>query len=185
MGRWLAMMILSVLSVSIGTGCQSAEKPSLKPVSYVDVPHFMGDWYVIAAIPTFFERNAYNPVESYELQDDGTIATTFTFNKGGFDGPLKRYEPTGHVLDKASNAVWGMQFIWPFKADYQIIYLNADYQTTVIGREKRDYVWMMARTPQIDDAIYQSLQNFIAEQGYDMTELRKMPQQPLSQRGSR
>ena len=109
----------------------------------------MGDWYVIANIPTSIERGAHNAVESYRLDADGSIATTFTFREGAFDGKLKRYCPRGFVRDTRSNAIWGMQFIWPIKADYRIVYVSPDYQRTIIGREKRDNVWIMARTPQI------------------------------------
>ena len=56
----------------------------LKAVDYVDLPRFMGDWYVIANIPTRLERGAHNAVESYRLDDDGSIATTFTFRADGF-----------------------------------------------------------------------------------------------------
>lgn len=52
------------------------------------------------------------------------MATTFTFRQGGFDGERKVYTPTGFVRDRESNAVWGMQFIWPFKADFRIVYLD-------------------------------------------------------------
>ena len=120
-------------------------------VEYVDLNRFMGDWYVIANIPTFIEKDAYNAIESYRLDDDGTVATSFRFNKGSLDGPLKEYHPRGFIRDKKSNAVWGMQFVWPFKAEYRIIFLSDDYSKTVIGRSKRDYVWIMAREPAISD----------------------------------
>ncbi len=107
----------------------------------------MGDWYVIANIPTSIERGAHNAVESYRLDTDGSIATTFTFRDGAFNGELKRYCPRGFVRDTRSNAIWGMQFLWPIKADYRIVYVSPDYQRTIIGREKRDNVWVMARTP--------------------------------------
>jgi apolipoprotein D and lipocalin family protein len=136
----------------------------------------MGDWYVIANIPTFIEKEAYNAVESYRLAEDGTIETTFKFNKGGFDGPLKTYNPRGYVRDEKSNAVWGMQFFWPFKAEYRIIFLNEDYSTTVIGRTKRDYVWIMARQPAISDEEYDFILNFLQEQGYDISKVLKVPQ---------
>jgi apolipoprotein D and lipocalin family protein len=70
-----------------------------------------------------------------------------------------------------------MQFIWPIKADYRVIYLNEDYTQTVIGRNKLDYVWIMARTPAISDADYTSIIKFIAEQGYDTSLIRPVPQQ--------
>ena len=156
-------------------GCQTM-KP-IETVDYVDLKRFMGDWYVIANIPTFIETGAHNAVESYRLDQDGTIATTFRFNKGSLDGPLKEYNPRGFVRDTQSNAVWGMQFIWPFKAEYRIIYLAEDYSTTVIGRTKRDYVWIMAREPSISDEKYAYLLKFLQEQDYDISKLQKIPQQ--------
>jgi apolipoprotein D and lipocalin family protein len=139
----------------------------------------MGDWYVIANIPTFIEKNAFNAMESYRLEEDGTVATTFTFNKGSMDGPLKKYTPRGFIQDKTSNAVWGMQFIWPFKAEYRIIFLSEDYSTTVIGRAKRDYVWIMARKPAISDADYSAILNFLQDQGYDIEKVQKVPQETV------
>jgi len=157
------------------SGCQTMQP--IHTVSSVDLKRFMGTWYVIASIPTFIETEAYNAVESYRLDEDGTIATTFKFNQGGFDGPLKVYTPRGFVEDKKSNAVWGMQFIWPFKAEYRIIYLTEDYSQTVIGRTKRDYVWIMARTPSIPAADYAQILDFLKGQGYDVSEIRRVPQE--------
>jgi apolipoprotein D and lipocalin family protein len=145
-------------------------------VENVDLNRFMGDWYVIANIPTFIEKNAYNAIESYRLEDDGTVATTFRFNKGSMDGPIKEYHPRGFIWDKESNAVWGMQFIWPFKAEYRIVFLSDDYSKTVIGRSKRDYVWIMARKPAISDEDYAIIVDFLQEQGYDTSKLQKVPQ---------
>jgi apolipoprotein D and lipocalin family protein len=158
------------------SGCQSTPKPPLAQAPSVDLARFMGDWYVIASIPTFIERDAYNAVESYRLAPDGTIETTFTFREGGFDGEPRRYTPRGFVFDHESNAVWGMRFVWPVKADYRIAYLSPDYAQTVIARVARDYVWIMARTPSIPDADYQRLLQFVAAQGYDVALLRKVPQ---------
>ena len=146
-------------------------------VDHVDIDKFMGDWYVIAHIPTFIEKIAYNAVETYALNADGTIATTFTFNKGGFDGPQKIYRPKGFVVPNTGNAEWGMQFLWPIKADYRIVYLDADYQYTVIGRNSRDYVWIMARSPEISAQKYTELANFVASLGYNPQLLEKAPHQ--------
>jgi len=156
-------------------GC-AAQRTPMVTVAHVDLARFMGDWYVIANIPTFVEKDAYNAVESYRLDADGTIATTFTFRKGGFEGEVKRYQPRGFVYDTQSNAVWGMQFVWPFKGDFRIVYLNPDYTQTVIGREKRDYVWIMARQPTIPDADYRRIVELLAREGYDTTQIQNVPQ---------
>jgi len=155
-------------------GC--ASMPPIRTEPSVDLNRFMGDWYVIANIPTFLEKDAYNALESYRMNDKGEILTTFAFNKGGFDGPLKQYHPKGFVRDRKSNAVWGMQFLWPIKAEYRILYVSADYRRTIIGRTKRDYVWIMARTPQIPEAEYTSLLKIVEEAGYDINRVQKVPQ---------
>jgi len=167
--------LAAVLTLLILGGC--AAHPPLLTVVHVDIRRFMGDWYVIANIPTFIETKAYNAVESYRLDDDGTIATTFTFREGGFDGEPKRYTPRGFIVDPVSNAVWGMQFVWPIKADYRIMALADDYAYTVVGRQKRDYVWIMARKPVLDETEYQRLLTMLAEQGYAVNLIRKVPQQ--------
>ena len=166
---------LALCGALLLAGCQ-ASRPPLETVEYVDLERFMGDWYVIANIPTFLEKGAHNAIESYRLDDDGTIATTFTFRDGGFDGAQKSYHPRGFVRDRTTNAEWGMQFIWPIKGDYRIIYLTDDYSVTVIGRNKRDYVWLMAREPLLTDQQYQEAVAVIADAGYDVSRLQRVPQ---------
>ncbi len=156
--------------------CASMPKDPIPTVPHVDLARFMGPWYVIASIPTFLEKDAYNAIESYELNPDGTIATTFTFHKGGFDGPLKTMKPHGFVVDKDSNARWGMQFIWPIKAQYLIAYLNEQYTQTIIARDARDYVWIMARTPSLSPGEYQSLLDAVGRMGYDTSKVKLVPQ---------
>ena len=174
MQNLLKMLLVTIAATAI-VGC-AAKGPEMKAVDYVDIERFMGPWYVIANIPVFLEKNAYNAVETYSLNDDGTIATKFTFRKGGFDGKQKEYNPKGFILDKESNALWGMRFIWPIKADYRIVYLDDDYSRTIVGRQDRDYVWLMARTPTIPDAEYEQMVSKVKSLGYDVSKLQRVPQ---------
>lgn len=171
------VITLTCLGLLMLGACQNIAMKPLPTVPHVDLARFMGDWYVIANIPTFIEKGAHNAIESYKLDADGTIAVTFTFRADAFDGKPKQYNPRGFVRDTKSNAIWDMQFIWPLKTDYRISYLAPDYSHTIISREKRDYVWVMARTPSISDTDYQQLLNTIREQGYDVTRVQKVPQQ--------
>ncbi|NVK21548.1 MAG: lipocalin family protein [Kangiellaceae bacterium] len=150
--------------------------PPIRTAENVDLSRFMGKWYVIANIPTFIEKGAHNAVETYQLDQDGNILTTFRFNQDSFDGEEKIYNPKGFVWDKTSNAVWGMQFIWPIEMEYRIVYLSTDYQQTIIGRSERDYVWIMARTPTISAQHYQKLLQIVADEGYDITKVQPIPQ---------
>ena len=151
--------------------------PPITTMDYVDLDRFMGKWYVIGVIPTPLEKNIFNAVEEYRLDDDGTIATTFTFNKGALDGKQKSYTPRGFVFDSESNAVWGMRFIWPIKADYRIVYVDENYDYTIIGRNKRDFVWIMARDSAIDDTVYSALVERVAAEGYDTELIQLIPHQ--------
>lgn len=164
--RWWALPLLAA-------GCGG--HPPLPTAADVDLDRFMGRWYVIANIPTFIERGAHNAVESYERAADGTIGTTFSFRRGAFDGEFVEYRPRGFVSEE-SPAVWGMQFVWPIKAEYRIAYVAPDYGTTIIARSARDYVWIMARRPALEADEFAALAERVAELGYDTTKLERVPQ---------
>jgi len=170
--RKSVIAILCILMI----GC-SQNRPAIKTMQYVDLSRFMGDWYVIANIPTFIEKGAHNAIETYQMNDDETIATTFSFNDDSFVGDKKVYHPKGFIKDKQSNAIWGMQFIWPIEADYRIVYVDPAYTQTIIGRNARDYVWIMARTPAISEKDYSNLVNMVKQQGYDISKIQRVPQQ--------
>jgi apolipoprotein D and lipocalin family protein len=169
----MARSAIALAALVLLSACQSM--PPMETVDRVDLERFMGRWYVIAAIPTFIEDEAYNALEEYSLNEDGTIDTVFSFRDGSFDGELKRYNPKGFVRSE-DNAEWGMRFVWPFKSEFLIIYLDEDYDRTIIGRTDRDYVWLMARSPEMPEADYQQLVDFIESRGYDISELRRVPQ---------
>ena len=174
-----AIRCLVLLVAATLTACGvSPQKVTVPVVERVDLPRFMGPWYVVGVIPTFIEKDIYNAIESYRLAEDGTIETTFTFNKGAFDGPAKEMNPRGFVIPGTNNAIWGMQFIWPIKAEYVISYLDDNYTETIIARSARDYVWIMARTPTISDERYAALTAKVEAMGYDLTQLVKIPQRP-------
>ncbi|MDQ7970351.1 MAG: lipocalin family protein [Oxalicibacterium faecigallinarum] len=166
LATWMGVLTLSACSTT-STPVPLAEK--------IDLDRFMGKWYVIAHIPLWVDKHSFNAVESYELAKDGTIATTFTFNEGSLKGPLKTYRPTGFVREDTNNALWGMQFIWPIKAQYKISYIASDYSSTIVARDKLDYVWIMARKPTMDETEYERLLTLIKGYGYDISKLRRVP----------
>jgi apolipoprotein D and lipocalin family protein len=167
-------LLLAALAM-LELGCMSTTVPTVPVVRTVDLPRFMGTWYVIASIPSYPERDAYDAVESYQLRPDGRIQTTFSYRKGSFEAPVKTMHPVGAVAPGTGNAVWGMQFIWPIKAEYVISYLDVDYTETIIARSKRDYAWIMARTPEISAAAYAADVERLTAMGYDVSRLRKVP----------
>jgi apolipoprotein D and lipocalin family protein len=174
----VTVVVIAAVAGFLGLGaCAGSPQRPIATVEHVDLPRFMGDWYVIASIPTFLERGAHNAMESYALNADGSVATTFAFNAGDFTGPRKIHQPTGYVRGAASNAVWGMMFLWPFKAEYRVLWLDQGYSQTVIGRSKRDYAWIMARAPSIPESDYAQMVHFLTAEGYDTAKLQRVPQQ--------
>jgi len=169
---------LALLPALVLLGCAAA--PKMPTVGRVDLPRFMGDWYVLAAIPADQEKDAWNGVETYRLRPGSpdVVETTYVFRKGAFDGELVTLTPTGHV-EEGGGAEWGMRFAWwqgPFLLEYLIVYLDPDYTRTIIGRSARDYVWLMARTPEIPAAQWDEMVAKVKELGYDPARLRKVPQ---------
>ena len=180
--RALPFTLLVLVIAASAAGCRSGNvKPSIPTAAPVDVDRFMGDWYVIAHIPSFPERNAYKAVESYARLPDGRIQTTFRYRKGALDGPEKAMHPIGTVEPDTGGAVWGMQFVWPIKAEYVIAHLDPDYRQTIVGRSKRDYVWLMARTPSLPAPELAAAIEKIRTLGYDTSKLRMVPQAAATQ----
>ena len=169
--------ILVIILLTIGCSNSKITLEPLKTVSYVDIERFMGDWYVIANIPTFIEKGATNAIESYKLNDKGEIETTFSFFQDSPAGKKKVYKPRGFIHNHQTNAEWRMQFIWPLKMPFLIIDLALDYSYTVIGYPNRDYVWIMARKPQLSKEVYTVIIQKLESVGYDISKIKILPQQ--------
>lgn len=162
--------------LSLG-GCGTVSSKPLSTVAYVDISKFMGDWYVIANIPTFVEKGANNAIESYSwnLVED-RIDVDFRYNADSPKGPIKRYPQKAWIYDKKTNAEWRVQPWWPFKFSYLVIDLAPDYSYTVIGVPSRNYVWIMARKPQIEPEIYSRIVSKLKSSGYEVSRIQKVPQ---------
>ena len=146
------------------------------PKPSVELARFMGAWYVLGGILTPVERLAFDPVEYYELDGDGTVDTRFRFRLGGHDGRFVELRSRGHVTDDPSCAVWGMEFVPRLRLDYRIAWVDADYRTALVARERRDLLWIMARTPQLPDAELGGLVARAGALGYDPDRIRRAPQ---------
>ncbi|MEO0508337.1 MAG: lipocalin family protein [Verrucomicrobiota bacterium] len=141
------------------------------------IQDFMGAWFVHGYTPILVDKAAHNAVEHYYLNAKNEVETTYRFRDGSFTGKLKTYTPTGFPKkDDPSGALWQMQFIWPFKADYVIIYVSEDYQSTIIGHPNRKYAWIMDRSSEIEDETYNALLVKLEDAGYDTSIIKRLPQ---------
>ena len=171
---WQKIAIATALLLGACTNMKSEE---LKTVDFVDIKKFMGDWYVIANIPTFVETDATNAIESYSWNEkEQRIDIDFHFNKSNPNGELKKYPQKAWIHNTTTNAEWRVQPLWPLKFAYLVLDLAPDYSYTVIGVPSRKYIWIMAREKTMSEETYQALLTKIKAMNYDTTKIQKVPQ---------
>jgi apolipoprotein D and lipocalin family protein len=154
-------------------------KPPLHVVGEVDLDRYLGRWYEIASFPQRFQRGCVATTATYSRRDDGRIRVENECRDGSFDGDLRRVEGVAWVTDpEDTNARLKVRFFWPFRGDYWIIELDPDYRYAVVGHPSRNYLWILARTPTLDPAVYETLLRRIEAQGYDLGRLNRTPQTP-------
>jgi apolipoprotein D and lipocalin family protein len=169
------MKILPLVTLISLFSCSSP--PPLKKVDSVNINKFMGRWYVIANIPTFIEEGAHNAVETYTWNEkENRIDVLFEFNQDSFGGKKKKLPQKAFIFDKQTNSEWRIQMFWPLKFPYYIIDLAEDYSYTVIGLPSRKYLWIMARTPSLDEKTYEEIVSRVKKLDYDITLIKKVPQ---------
>ncbi|HET7268274.1 MAG TPA: lipocalin family protein [Oleiagrimonas sp.] len=179
----ISALVMCVL-VSMLAGC-GPTRPSIPPVSHVDLSRYMGRWYVIASIPTDVARHARNEVETYYLNPDGTICTWFRLRPGSFDAPVKLIHSTASVKSGTGNAQWSVHMYWVLRLQYLVGWLKPDYSQVMVVRDARDHLWYMARTPEVPASDYRAMLDRARAMGYDTSKIIKVPQRwPESGPGS-
>jgi len=133
----------------------------------------LGKWYEIATIPQRFQKGCVGVTADYVLRKNGDIEVVNTCREGTLDGRVRTARGKARVVDKATNAKLKVSFFWPFWGAYWIIGLDAEYRWAVVGHPSRDYLWILSRSPQMDQATYDDILRLIAEKGYDLTRIKK------------
>jgi len=168
--------ILVLLAASSSLFAQSRKPPFQKVVERMDMEKFLGPWYVIALLPSVFEKKATNGIETYSLDAKGNIRVEYIFYKGSPTGKKTVMHQKGWIMDKATNTEWEIQPIWPLRLPYLIIDLADDYRYTVIGTNNFKYVWIMARKPVLSEEDFQGILSRLEARGYKIEDIKVMPQ---------
>lgn len=145
--------------------------PPLEVVPYVDVDRYLGTWYEIATIPQRFQRGCVAAKAEYSLLPNGDIQVVNSCREGTLDGKVRSVRGRARVVDKRSNAKLKVTFFWPFWGSYWIIGLDPDYQWAIVGHPSRKYLWILSRSPHMEEALYAQLLDFVAERGYDVNKI--------------
>jgi len=152
----------------------STDSP-LDSVPKVDLNRYVGRWYEIAKYPNRFERKCdSNVTATYAIRPDGKISVVNSCTTQ--EGRLTQSIGWAKVVDRKTCSKLKVTFFWPFFGDYWIIDLGPNYDYAVIGEPSRKYLWVLSRTPNMDDELYAEITKRLADKGYDASKLERMKQ---------
>jgi apolipoprotein D and lipocalin family protein len=166
------LCIVLVLGTLGLVSARAQDKP-LDVVNRVDLARYVGTWYEIATIPQRFQKGCVGVTATYSLRPDGKIRVINRCRKNTLGGELRDIEGKAWVVDKSTNAKLKVQFFWPFSGDYWIIELDSDYRWAVVGHPNRNHLWILSRTPQMEQALYDDLLDRIGNKGYDIARIKQ------------
>ncbi|MDN4576325.1 lipocalin [Pandoraea cepalis] len=186
MTRWAGAVMVSfsvVAAVAWGQSGQESLTTRVRPVQKIDKARYVGTWYEIARYPNFFERKCVSDVTAqYAARPDGRIQVTNRCRKDDgtwvSDTGLARTDGqgTGTARFKVTFAPQWLHWIPWLWANYWVIVLDDDYQFAAVGEPGREYLWVLSRTPTMDDNALNQMRAQLRKQGYDTDKLVLTPQ---------
>ncbi len=141
--------------------------PPLQTVTRVDLARYVGEWYEIARYPNRFQRNCPASKATYTLMPNGKLEVLNECYDPGYQNVLRSVKGKARVIDSESNARLKVTFFWPFSGDYWIIDLGDDYEYAVVGHPGRKYLWILARSPEMPEQLYERITGWLESIGYD------------------
>jgi len=160
-----------ILFLVFGLSC-AKNYPYLEVVKNVDLNRYLGKWYEIARLPNSFQKDCFCSTAEYSILDEETIKVINRCNQDSINGEIDEAEGKAFVVPNTNNAKLKVQFFWPFKGDYWIIDLEEEnYSYAVVGHPSREYLWILARKPKMEECEYSALLARIKEKGFDITKI--------------
>jgi apolipoprotein D and lipocalin family protein len=144
------------------------EYNTLDVVPHVELEKYLGKWYEIAHLPAKFQDGCSETTATYTLSKNGSISV---LNECRRKGKVTQAKGKAKVVDKTTGAKLKVTFFWPFYGDYWIIKLGNDYDYSVVGTPNRKYLWILSRTPQMDNELFSQLIEFAKSKGFDVGNL--------------
>lgn len=180
-GLAAASLQLTSLKVAAQTGTAPATLPAVATIAALDVPRYMGTWYEIAKFPNRFQAKCLaNTRAQYLAQTDGSVQVlnSCTTADGTIDalGLAKQVgTATSPKLQVRFAPAWlsWLLMVW---GDYWVIDLDTDYQLAAVSDAKREYLWVLSRTPQVNVKAYDALLSRLRAQHFDVQKLEQTAQ---------
>lgn len=162
-------VVLMVGAALVGMAADN-KRPALETVPSVDLSRYVGQWYEIARLPNRFQKKCADSVTAnYTLRSDGDIKVVNSCRKQS--GEFTTATGKAKIVDKQTNAKLKVTFFWPFYGKYWILDLGPNYEYAVVGEPGRDYLWILSRTPTMDEGLYQNLVAKMQARGFDTSRM--------------
>jgi lipocalin len=143
-------------------------------IKQLDINRYLGVWYEIARFPHSFEKDLVGVTATYSLMKDGKIQVLNQGYKKDFNGVLKK--AYGKAKTTSNPGKLKVSFFLFFYADYDIMELDPNYQWALIGGSSPNYLWILSRTPHMDQDLYKEITEKARKRGYDLSKLILVPQ---------
>ena len=167
-----AFPVLGVVLISAcATTTSRLDLPPLQTVPHVELQRYLGTWYELANFPQSFQKGCTGSTANYSLLEGGEIQVVNRCRLNSLDGEEKVATGRARVVDQQTNAKLEVSFFRPFWGDYWIIQLEPDYHYAVVGHPGRDYLWILSRTPHVDDATWEAILAKLKADGYPLDRL--------------
>jgi apolipoprotein D and lipocalin family protein len=181
----IALAVAGVAVAAAGLASCSNDPPNPNPRADVplqsvpvDLPRYMGRWYVIANIPYFAERDFVASHVEWTLRDDGKIDDVFFGRKKGFEQKETRHQFLDTVKPGSGGGEWSVRLFWPVHVTQMTLWVDPDYRYTILGYPNKKLGWIFSREPTMSDDTYRALLARLDAMGYDTARFRRVPQSP-------
>ncbi len=146
-------------------------------VKNLDLERYAGTWYEIARFPHRFEKDLVGVTATYTLTAGKYIEVLNQGYKNTLDGQFKQAKGKAKLADKNNTGHLKVSFFLWFYADYYVLELDeTNYQYALVGSSSMNYLWILCRTAQMDETIYNKLLDKAKNRGYDISKLEKVLQ---------
>lgn len=145
-------------------------------VDNFDVDKYLGQWYEIARFDHSFERGMQGVTATYSYREDGKIKVVNNGYKDSLNGVFSEAIGKAKIPNVNEPSKLKVSFFWIFYGDYFVLDIDKDYQWALVGSKSDKYLWILSRTPQIDDSLYSLLLDKLKTRGYDVNKLIKVVQ---------
>jgi apolipoprotein D and lipocalin family protein len=183
MNKLNGLVCLSMIFGSLIACGESSKRKSSEPlaaVSYVDINRYVGLWYEIARFPFSIQEGCHDTTAEYHLLKNGRLKVVNQCRKYAFDGKIDKAEGSAKVIDHETNAKLKVSFNFFMNlfggANYWIIDLDDDYQYAVVSEPEARYLWILSRSPQMEESVYDQILSRLADDGFMIEFLQKTPQ---------